>query len=558
MSVVAASPIGYQWPGRTAQLDALVQWRLPYSAQLMSATGAAPATDTQPITEPGIAKTGAAGGSFADDWYNTIHIRPSTLALGNLLSTQTRDVEVWNAYFDSEALNTLSAQGADGLSLSAPASPPTTFAALESRIYTARIDTNGPPTINASYTFGFAVGDRVLSITGKRVVVFAFAPNWADNVTEQLSWLTDVMTAVDGTEQRVALRSLPRRTISYSLFAEGTDAARLDGVLWSWQSRTFALPVWIDAQRLTSPVSVGDTAISIDTTERDYRDGGLVVLISSPGTYEAIEIATVSDGGLQLARGLGGNWPAGTRIAPVRLARLPTQVKLSRQTAGWLTGSVAFDVIDNAGGAAAAELDDQTYRGWPVLTRQPNRKSAIDETYTRTRNEIDNDTGIVTIDDLSQQAIDLQTWQMIGVDRSDVYALRRWLHARQGKLSPFWAPTWHRDLEIVETVNASATLITVTDIAYRRFGAGMPGRRDIALLHRDGTWYFRRVLAANAGDPGTEQLSLDSQIGVTADPDDWRIICFLVPLRLSSDSATFKWRSAGVASLSLATRSVVA
>jgi len=51
--------------------------------------------------------TGAVAPCFGADWYNRIHVNldVASIQVGNLLSTQTRNLSVWNAYFVPETLN---------------------------------------------------------------------------------------------------------------------------------------------------------------------------------------------------------------------------------------------------------------------------------------------------------------------------------------------------------------------------------------------------------------------------------------------------------------------
>ena len=60
-------------------------------------------------------------------------------------AVQTREVEVWNAWFEANALADIVATNAEGMTLSGPSVPPTSFGPLESRIYVLSVTPNGPP-----------------------------------------------------------------------------------------------------------------------------------------------------------------------------------------------------------------------------------------------------------------------------------------------------------------------------------------------------------------------------------------------------------------------------
>ena len=185
---------------------------------------------------------------FEQDWYHHVHLLPATIALGNLLSTQMRQVEVWNAHFAPKTLSAVIGAERWWHLAAAPANPPTTYGMLESRLHNVSVSLDGPPVIEADFTFQFPgrSADAVASPVGASWCS-ACKPNWADGWLERLMWATDVLTARDGTEQRVSLRDQaaplpgvldPGRAV--------TDAALLDVLLSAWQSRVYALPIWPD------------------------------------------------------------------------------------------------------------------------------------------------------------------------------------------------------------------------------------------------------------------------------------------------------------------------
>jgi hypothetical protein len=121
-------------------------------------------------------KTGQRLASYFEDFYFRVHIRPDRIALGSLASEQSRSIEVWNAWLTANPLHAVNATGAEGMTLLGPAPPPTSFAANEARQYVLAVTPNGPPTVNATFTFVFGLDSGVLRATGRRIVGWAFPP----------------------------------------------------------------------------------------------------------------------------------------------------------------------------------------------------------------------------------------------------------------------------------------------------------------------------------------------------------------------------------------------
>ncbi|MCL6228962.1 hypothetical protein M4368_31510, partial [Pseudomonas aeruginosa PA103] len=171
-------------------------------------------------------------------------------------------------------------------------SPPLPFAALQERIWTVAVSTDGPPVVDARIVWQLQDEQPlILVITGNRITAWPFAPDWADGVQESLEWLTELLTSTSGVEQRRSLRLSPRRSFEAEFYAEGRERVLLDLSLAGWGGRIWALPVWPDIQLLASVTAAGALTVECDTRWRDFRAGGLALLRGeSAFEYEVVEI----------------------------------------------------------------------------------------------------------------------------------------------------------------------------------------------------------------------------------------------------------------------------
>ncbi|RUF67839.1 hypothetical protein IPC1105_33025, partial [Pseudomonas aeruginosa] len=158
---------------------------------------------------------------LAENFYNRIWLIPGRLDLGNVVSVQERPVSVWNAHFTPRTLSRIDRDAADGISLAGQPSPPLPFAALQERIWTVAVSTDGPPVVDARIVWQLQDEQPlILVITGNRITAWSFAPDWADGVQESLEWLTELLTSTSGLEQRRSLRLSPRRSFEAEFYAE--------------------------------------------------------------------------------------------------------------------------------------------------------------------------------------------------------------------------------------------------------------------------------------------------------------------------------------------------
>lgn len=520
-------------------INSLANWLSP------RAPGAAPLTSALPVSTTPLAVDGWRAKAHVDDFYYRIHVVPRNLDIGNLLSVQTREASVWNAWPESRQLSAINETGTDGIDESGIVAP-STFAPLQEQTLTLSITRDGPAVMNATYTFVFPAESPTLTVTGRRVVVFGHPPNWVEPVTERLEWLTDVMLTQGGIEQRIGLRNAPRRALAYDLLtADRNQTNQLETVLLGWQSRAFAVPVWTERQDLSAALAAGSLSIPCATSGYEFADNGLALLWLAHDKHEAIEIASVGASSLTLKSATVSAWPVGTRLYPVRLGRLAAQQKFTRETGRMLTGRVEFAFEDNP--ALTADDTGDVYAGYRVYAARTNWTEPVEIEFTRQVETIDFDTGTPWVDDLSGFAALVKSWHWTLSSRAEVVAFRQWLAAREGRRVPFWSVSQAEDIEVINAIGASDMVITIRNIGYARYLNGRADRRHIAIKTLAGAMYYRRITGATELSDTSEQLAVDSALGVLLNPAEIESVRFLHLTRLETDTVEIDWHHLGLA-----------
>lgn len=519
-------------------LDARTVSLFPHTTGYYSSTDkAGAATLHGPLGTQHGAKAGTRARSFAiDDWYYRIHVTPGLIALGNVVSNVSQQVGVWNAWLETpQTLNSIDSVNVDGIQLGGGGLLPQTFAPNQEVRYTVTVSTEGPPTIAGSYTWHFADGEAVmLSVTGNRISAWALTPDWAQPVVERLEFKTDIMTAWSGAEQRRALRVSPRRIFEFDAQAWQQDRRFIEAVLFAWSARVWALPVFPDGQKLAVDVLPGATAIPCDTVNRDFVAGGLAALVRDAAHYEVVQIDTVSATSIGLTNPLAGKWPAGSKLYPARSARLTGYPKISRDNAEYSTIKPSFVIVDPCDWPVASGLP--IYRGYPVLETAPDEGPGSDSTYEREAVTLDNDTGVITVDDHAGIGFTNQShaWFMQG--RATRAAFRSLMYLLKGRRGSIWVPTYQADMILAEPTTAGQPSIDVEMTGASLYLSGQRNRRDIRVELLDGRLFYRRITGATALDANTERVTLDSSLGINLAPSQVRKISYMAPSRLNSDS----------------------
>lgn len=526
---------------------------LAYWASIPS-PGAQTLTPNYPVSTTAYAKTGFIAHSYLDDFYYRIHITPPVLDIGNLLSVQTRQASVWNAYFVPQGLGSIVEYATEGLTESGITAP-VTFTPLLEMTYSVTVDTHGPATIDALYQFVFPLESPTLEVIGRRVVVWSYPPNWAEPVAERLSWLTDVLTSQAGIEQRTGLRGVPRRGMDYALASlDRHQTNRLENVLLGWQARLFAVPIWTDVQILAANLAAGSLAIPCATAGYEWEADHLAVLWRAHDNYESVEIDTVGGSSLTLKSATLSAWPPGTRLYPVRLGQMPARQAFKRESGFYLSGNVSFDFQDNPG-VTPADTGD-LYLGYYVYRGKTNWRDDINIEASRQLEVLDYDTASPWVDDLSDLASLLKPWHAQLKGRAAIVAWRAWLAARDGRRVPFWSVSQAADLELTAPIGASDTTITVKNVGYARYINGRTDRRHLCIETVSGTRYYRQIPTSAEIDAATEQIGIDSALGALVAVADISSIRFMHLTRLDSDQAQIDWITPALAESSVMLRSL--
>lgn len=390
-------------------------------------------------------------------------------------------------------------------------------------------------------------------LEGSRVKPWLYRPD--GGVLERLEWLTDVMQSFDGSEQRVRVRGVPRRYFEFASTLSDRDRRAAENLLYSWQGKVWAIPVWMDAEPLSAGVSSGATSIPAVTATRDYYVGGLVGIMSDAYTYEIVEIDEVQANALVLAQALQSDWAAGTTLVfPMRAARMPEDMRLSRFTGATAYGRFRFQCVDDSDYTAATET---TYLSYPVLTLKPNWTEDVDQEYLRKLQIIDARTGGIFVDDEAGGPILGQSHRWLLDGRTQIDDFRKWLYARKGRLTAFWLPSWAQDLLVVADIGMTAQTIDVEHCGYTLNVEQGIARRDIRIQLANGTVFYRRITGSAEVSGTVERLSIDSALGQLVDKDDIALVSFMALSRLEADAAEISWWRWDVAEARLNTRGML-
>jgi hypothetical protein len=132
-------------------------------------------------------------------------------------------------------------------------------------------------------------------------------------------------------------------------------------------------------------------------------------------------------------------------------------------------------------------------------------------------------------------------------EKSEIEALKTWFNSHRGRVVPFWAPTWRRDLLIAQDVPAANATFSIQPCGYTKYS--YPSRARRHLVARLNTGLACREVTAATDNGTAEALTVSSAWGEILPVGTW--LSFLTLCRLGSDELEIGWRSDGVAEAQL-------
>ena len=372
-----------------------------------------------------------------------------------------------------------------------------------------------------------------MSFVADQVPIWPVPADWGKPVRETLGWLTDQMVAPTfGISQKRALRQAPRRGFAFDVIAEGRERRLLDTLRVDAGARQWRLPIWPDGQVLAEAVSAGGDELACLTAGYDFVAGGEAVLWRAIDLWEVVAIATVGETSLVLDGVLASSWPAGTRLWPLRRARMLGAADESVWHDDASRMPLQFRIDEPCDWPAV--LPAETYRDLPVLGIRPDYRGGLGGDFTRLVQAVDNETGLVTEYDTVGLPVRHQDhlWRLFG--RAEQAVFRSLAYGLQGRFGNLWVPSWNADLSLAAPIGASDSTISVDWCGYSLFAHEQEGRRDICIELAGGAKFLRRITdSVSAG--GTETLTIDAALGETVAPAAVRAISFVTLSQMASD-----------------------
>ncbi len=488
------------------------------------------------------------------DWFEKWHVFPGELALGNVLTTQIRELEIFNGFRnESRTWQGFTNNAGAGITITNLPSLPRVMAPLESFVNNVQVSTAGPPVISGTLDFDVDLVPPdviVVPITGNRITIFQFRPQAPIN--EELGFKTDVLQHADGSEQRLSLRQAPRQRIEFTIRVDDNRSRdAINAILFDWQSRVFGVPIWWEAKPLDAPLTALDTVVQVDTADADFRAGGLVTIYDSNFVSQTVEILTVNPTNLVLQVAIGTAFDAiNTLVIPTRTAYTKPQLQNARFAIGPADYKFEFTVLDNIDLSDASAFP--SYQGVgqsvakPLLNGLNFMPSGTIAEGNRQRTErLDHETGPFIQFSSWEKGKPLYTYGFEAKSFAETWEVRQLLHYLRGSQLSFYVPTGRTDIKPLSDIANNDNSINFVDYGFDQFVQGITPRSDLRVLRKDGIYSMHTITGTSVVSPGIERVDFSPGITPALPLVDLDRVEIVTLSRLVNDRARFVHRRPG-------------
>jgi hypothetical protein len=444
-------------------------------------------------------------------WFEMMHVQPKSIDEGRILATVNVPMSVHNAYRRTPINWTAFVNGGGiGTSLTG-STPPQTIrpqTSVTDLIYI--IETDGVPVVDDELEFVFSDSSTILvPVEFSRLFYFDWFPE--EGYSEELGFLTEIMTSKDGTEQRHALRRYPRQKFRMEFREDGAELTRLLHTLLGRAGATWGIPLWHEATVLSASAAALDTVINVGSTDyRDFRTLGVAVIFQERGILDIMQIDSFTANTITAVNPLVNAYPKGTLVMPVRVAKTGGAQRGSRWPRRAARLSLEFTVED-----VAQDLADTA--GWPTL----NSKVLIDDGNAlgrsgTVREEVNAD--IVVLDPeigsraqfdfaLLSRYVTRKSWYPSGIQK--LWEIRQLLHALRGRQTSWYLPADRDNLVLTQDISLGANTFTIENAGVS-YVAGVSSHEYVRVTETDGTQTTKKMLSSAASLDGlSETVTVD-------------------------------------------------
>lgn len=403
-------------------------------------------------------------------------------------------------------------------------------------------------------------------------------------ITEKIEYLTDIITAYDGHEQRIKLRQLPRYSYSYDYDAmNGYQAQWLRGQTRMRQSDMWYIPMWHCPAYLKEDFVEHGKMLYIDNEYMyNFRNCDYIeIFFTDDFTHTANivrEVNSYVDGGIRLKKKIDIRlYTENTFIYPLKQCSTTPTDSIKYIYSEGNSESLNFEVIqkeskthvpDNFVNYYVTNIEHynpfnipETYNGREIFITTPQwvGDDCHNLTVTKNAQRMDNTTGFYVYDLRNNKSYDSHTTTFLLYGQARINNMKKFFERVCGRYKSFYMPTWVNDFQVDRDLHEDDNFIYTEFNSLYQYYVGNGRNKSVIIFTRDWNALVFDIMAysyENIGDNTYGKLVFDRNLGINCSKEDVVLVCYLNLVRLDSDELVINYESNFVANTTLVTKEV--
>lgn len=393
----------------------------------------------------------------------------------------------------------------------------------------------GEPNIDALVEFVFPLGSGFLAVIATVSETFNLIPDVP--VNETWEYLTEVLTAYDGTEQRISLRRNPRRNMEFSVeIIDLKQRQEQYELLFKNIGVQAIIPAYQHATRITQTTTIGGSRLYFDSSKTQMRVNESIVMINiKTQQAEVARVTAIYSDGVDIGSAVGVNIDNGYYVYPCHAMIIQNNSGITMQT---ITGRMDIraegfsqPALPRPGASVTMDVVD----GMNVMRIRP--LASADELFATSAEVLDFDTGLKTIIRKADPHPTLsgnRSWLIRRYDRSeDEDYMREFIDQARGGQKAWLMPTWLPDLTLapIATPDPLDGTLIINEANYPTLFFPYNTWKYIMIQYGTLAPTFHKVVGAEVREDGYVDLTFNPALGSNPLVSDITSISFMLKVR---------------------------
>lgn len=387
------------------------------------------------------------------------------------------------------------------------------------------------------------------------MTTWPLVPNWSSALRETYEFRTEVLTSRSGAEQRLALRTTPRRSIAFAALADQARLRDLDSLMAATRGASIMMPEFVRGVRTTSALPALASAVTVSDVPA-WLVPGRQVAVSAHRNLEPLTVEAVAGLTVTFETPAAAAWPQSALLSPLAPGWLAKGMQSRLKTNAHALLPVDFVVEPGVEAPLANPADAAfSFKGREVFMARPNWATSPTVIYDNSAEEVDYGRGRVARFLPIDFATRTHQATYLRRSRADAdYFVNFFLRAK-GQRGEFYHPTWQDDLPpMTDLAGDAATLVVKGRAVFDRYATD-PVHRAVGVITKSGVLVARAVESITLVG-GNSVLTMTQPWGSDRPRASILMVCWMPVCRFASDSLTVEWETDQVAQITASTRTL--